>query len=90
MVYRAMGIMSGSSLDGLDMAFIEFQEVSGKWTYKVKAAACHSYSNEWSEKLRGATSLDALQYQLLHINYGQEQLQVSWMRQVMMMTTGLI
>jgi len=70
MVYRAMGIMSGSSLDGLDIAFIEFQEVSGKWTYKVKAAACHSYSSEWTEKLRSATSLDALQYQLLHTHYG--------------------
>jgi anhydro-N-acetylmuramic acid kinase len=70
MVYRAMGIMSGSSLDGLDMAFIEFQEVSGKWSYTVKAAACHSYSSEWTEKLRSATSLDALQYQLLHTQYG--------------------
>jgi len=70
MVYRAMGIMSGSSLDGLDMAYIEFQEVSGKWSYKVKAAACYSYSNEWTEKLRSATSLDALQYQLLHADYG--------------------
>ena len=70
MVYRAMGIMSGSSLDGLDMAFLEFQEVSGKWTYTVKAAACYSYSNEWTEKLRSATSLDALQYQLLHTDYG--------------------
>ena len=70
MVYRALGIMSGSSLDGLDMAFIEFQEVSGKWTYKVKAAACYSYSNEWTEKLRSATALDALQYQLLHSEYG--------------------
>jgi anhydro-N-acetylmuramic acid kinase len=65
-----MGIMSGSSLDGLDMAFIEFQEVSGKWSYTVKAAACHSYSNEWTEKLRSATLLDALQYQLLHTQYG--------------------
>ncbi len=70
MVYRAMGIMSGSSLDGLDMAFIEFQEVSGKWTHTVKAAACYTYSNEWTEKLRNATSLDALQYQLLHTEYG--------------------
>jgi anhydro-N-acetylmuramic acid kinase len=71
MVYRALGIMSGSSLDGLDMALVEFHEVSGKWSYEVTAAACYPYSAEWTEKLRNATSLNALQYQLLHTSYGQ-------------------
>lgn len=70
MVYRALGIMSGSSLDGLDMAFVEFHEVSGKWTYHVRASECARYSEEWTNKLKNAISLDALQYQLLHTAYG--------------------
>jgi len=70
MVYRALGIMSGSSLDGLDMAMIEFHEVSGKWSYTTKAVDCYPYSHEWTEKLRNATGLDALQYLLLHSSYG--------------------
>ncbi len=70
MVYRALGIMSGSSLDGLDMALVEFQEISGKWSYSVKATACYPYNKEWFTKLQTATSLPAREYQLLHSAFG--------------------
>ena len=52
MVYRAIGLMSGSSLDGLDIAFVEFQEQGGKWTYDIIQADCYPYSAEWEERLR--------------------------------------
>jgi anhydro-N-acetylmuramic acid kinase len=76
MIYRAIGVMSGSSLDGLDIAFAEFQENvhgtqrAGKWSYEIRQADCYSYSNEWIEKLKTAISLNALDYQLLHVEYG--------------------
>jgi anhydro-N-acetylmuramic acid kinase len=70
MIYRAIGIMSGSSLDGLDIAFVEFHETAGKWTYEIKAADCQPYSEEWVKRLRGAIQLNALDYQLLHTEYG--------------------
>ncbi|MGE5106814.1 MAG: anhydro-N-acetylmuramic acid kinase [Sphingobacteriales bacterium] len=70
MVYRAIGLMSGSSLDGLDIAFAEFHENGGKWTYEIKAADCHSYSEQWKEKLKNAINFSALEYQLLHTAYG--------------------
>lgn len=70
MVYRALGIMSGSSLDGLDMALVEFQEISGKWSYSVKETACYPYNKEWFAKLQSATSLPAREYQLLHSAFG--------------------
>src|ERR1700741_4119853 len=70
MIYRAIGTMSGSSLDGLDIAFAEFQENAGKWSYSIKEADCYSYNTEWVEKLKAATSLKALEYQLLHADYG--------------------
>nr|WP_315818095.1 anhydro-N-acetylmuramic acid kinase [Paraflavitalea speifideiaquila] len=70
MVYRVIGLMSGSSLDGLDIAFVEFHEQAGAWTYEIKATECYAYSAEWMEKLQKATGLGALDYQLLHTAYG--------------------
>lgn len=70
MVYRVIGLMSGSSLDGLDIAFVEFSETGGRWTYLMLHADCVSYTDEWKEKLATATELTALNYQLLHTAYG--------------------
>jgi anhydro-N-acetylmuramic acid kinase len=70
MIYRAIGLMSGSSLDGLDIVFAEFQENGGTWKYEIIETACYSYSKEWSDRLKNATSLSALDYQLLHAEYG--------------------
>ncbi len=70
MVYRAIGLMSGSSLDGLDIAFIEFQEQGGKWSYEILQADCHAYTDAWVAKLQQAVHLSARDYQLLHAEYG--------------------
>ncbi len=70
MVYRAIGLMSGSSLDGLDIVFAEIQENGGKWTYEILQADCYPYSDEWTKKLKEAVSLPALDYQLLHVEFG--------------------
>ncbi len=70
MVYRAIGLMSGSSLDGLDIVFAEFHENGGKWGYEIVKADCLPYSAEWITRLKSAISLHALDYQLLHTDYG--------------------
>jgi len=70
MVYNVIGLMSGSSLDGVDIAFVEFTETAGKWNYEIKCAACIEYSNEWLEKLKSAILLSAKDYQLLHTDFG--------------------
>ncbi|MFI5186502.1 MAG: anhydro-N-acetylmuramic acid kinase [Chitinophagales bacterium] len=70
MIYRVIGVMSGSSLDGLDIAFVEFQENAGRWAYDIIHAECYSYSKEWVEKLKTSVALNAKDYQLLHAEYG--------------------
>ena len=71
MVYNVIGLMSGSSLDGLDIAFVEFTETAGKWDYGITCAACIEYENEWIEKLKNAIHFSAIDYQLLHTDYGR-------------------
>ncbi len=70
MVYKVIGLMSGSSLDGLDIAYVHLQEIGGSWTYEIKNAECLEYNVEWKLKLREAVNFSALEYQLLHISYG--------------------
>lgn len=71
MFYSAIGLMSGSSLDGLDLVFTEFEEIGGKWTYRIHASACYPYNQEWTERLRNAINLSAYEYLLLHCSYGR-------------------
>jgi anhydro-N-acetylmuramic acid kinase len=70
MLYRTIGLMSGSSLDGLDIVFSEFYENAGNWNFEIKVADCYEYSTEWKERLQNATALSAFDYQLLHTDYG--------------------
>jgi anhydro-N-acetylmuramic acid kinase len=62
--------MSGSSLDGLDIACVELDESFGKWTFSFLEAECIPYPVEWEEKLRTATGLTARDYMLLDAEYG--------------------
>jgi anhydro-N-acetylmuramic acid kinase len=63
--------MSGSSLDGLDIAMVEFEEQGGKWNYSIKHTACYNYNDEWRQRLRDPSALNALDYELLHVEFGQ-------------------
>lgn len=71
MIYRAIGIMSGSSLDGLDVVFTELQEISGTWNYQIMHSGCLDYDEKWMQKLTHATGMSSLDYQLLHTEYGK-------------------
>ena len=84
MVYKVIGLMSGSSLDGLDIAYVHLQERVGVsqervgssrqaprvWDFQLVHTDCCGYSPEWRERLAGATRLSALEYQFLHADYG--------------------
>lgn len=77
MVYKVIGLMSGSSLDGLDIAYVHLQEraASGKqaakhWDFELIHTTCYPYPESWKQRLAAAPALSALDYQLLHVEYG--------------------
>jgi anhydro-N-acetylmuramic acid kinase len=70
MLYRVIGLMSGSSLDGLDLTFVEFEEKGGKWSFTIIASACYPYDEQWTNRLRTGSELKAVDYVLLDAEYG--------------------
>lgn len=71
MVYRVIGLMSGSSLDGLDIVFAEIEENRSNWSFEIICADCIKYNDEWKNKLQNAIHLSAKEYVLLHTAYGK-------------------
>ena len=50
--YKAIGLMSGSSLDGLDIAYCEFSVKEGKWTLKILNTDVVVYPDEWVQEIK--------------------------------------
>lgn len=68
--YRIIGLMSGTSLDGLDIAYCSFRLYKQKWQYKILNAECISYTDEWRERLATLVSKDLITYLTTDADYG--------------------
>jgi len=66
-----LGIMSGTSLDGLDLTICSFWESGKKWIYRIHAAETIPYSGEWIKNLNSAPHLSGIDLLNLHQEYGQ-------------------
>lgn len=50
--YHVLGVMSGTSLDGVDVAELIFERsISGDWKYTIVQAETIPYSEDWKNKL---------------------------------------
>lgn len=70
MIYRIVGLMSGTSLDGLDLAFCEFNSINFS-DFKIIKAITLEYPDDLSNKLRNSVNLNAFDYIELHKIYGK-------------------
>ncbi|MGZ3903327.1 MAG: anhydro-N-acetylmuramic acid kinase [Bacteroidia bacterium] len=68
--YKVIGLMSGTSLDGLDIAYCEFALKGKKWSYKILNAETVAYHKEGKDKLRNAHLMAAEELCELHTDFG--------------------
>lgn len=59
--YYAIGLMSGTSLDGLDIAFSCFSLEKGQWAFEILQAETFPYDELWRDRLRNAPGLSAFE-----------------------------
>jgi len=69
--YTAVGVMSGTSLDGLDMALARFTETARGWKYHLIDATTVPYSPEWVTRLSEAHHHLERSLIDLHVEYGE-------------------
>ena len=68
--FRVIGLMSGTSLDGLDIASCTFFRNDKAWSFQLEQAKTQSYSGEIQLALAEAHAMTALELHQLHVQLG--------------------
>lgn len=66
----AIGLMSGSSLDGIDLALVQFHDDSGRYRYTLIDAETLPYPGYWHERLANAFLSRPESLRPLDLEYG--------------------
>ena len=66
--YTVLGVMSGTSLDGIDLALVKFT-YKGEWSFKLLAAKTIPYDKGWVNKLKNAVLLSPAELSHLDKKY---------------------
>lgn len=67
--FFVIGLMSGTSLDGLDICYVEFQKKE-KWEFEILSSETIAYTEDWKNKLQSAVHLSAEDLLALDKDYG--------------------
>lgn len=67
--YNVIGVMSGTSLDGVDLAHIEFHLIDNKWTFEILDSETIGYSQSWINQLKLAVDFSEKQLENLNQDY---------------------
>jgi len=68
--YTAIGVMSGTSLDGLDIVLAKFIK-NDNWSFEILDSKTYNYSEKIKSQLSLAENLSAQNFLLFHNNYGK-------------------
>jgi anhydro-N-acetylmuramic acid kinase len=69
--YNVLGVMSGTSLDGVDLARIEFFIKDEKWDFKIFESQTIPYTTAWVDKLKKAVDFSKTKLEILNQQYTQ-------------------
>jgi len=75
--YHVIGLMSGTSLDGVDIAACSFTQTNGKWSYQIENAETIPYSLEWKNRLTRLPHGSAIEFAKTHVAFGKYLGQIS-------------
>jgi len=67
--YNVVGVMSGTSLDGVDLAHIIFSISEGKWKYEILESETIPYTDQWVNRLKIAVDFSEDELQQLNKDY---------------------
>jgi anhydro-N-acetylmuramic acid kinase len=65
-----IGVMSGTSLDGIDIAYVKINSTSNKYTFEIINTTTISYTKEWKLRLKNGFHLEGEELIKLDANYG--------------------
>lgn len=68
---RAVGLMSGTSLDGLDLCYAHFYRTSNGWRVEGMLTKEVTYNSYWRSRLNNAFHLDENELDVLHLAFGK-------------------
>lgn len=68
--FNVIGLMSGTSLDGLDLAYCQISEIDGVYEYTIAETKSIDYTPEMKSNLKNAIHLPALGLLELNNTYG--------------------
>ena len=69
-VYDVIGIMSGTSLDGLDVAYVRFMK-EGSWSFELIESESFAFDETMAGRLRDSVRLNALELKQLDNDFGR-------------------
>jgi anhydro-N-acetylmuramic acid kinase len=66
--YHIIGVMSGTSLDGVDLCYTNFT-FNNKWNYKIFNAITYNYTEQWKKRLLNSINLSKTDLYNLDVDY---------------------